>query len=36
MLKNAGFKVSGVVGTNNGNRGDGAVQFLVARHEPLS
>jgi hypothetical protein len=32
IVKNAGFKVSGVVGTNNGNRGVGAVQFLVARH----
>lgn len=33
IVKNAGFKVSGVVGTNNGNRGVGAVQFLIARHE---
>lgn len=33
IVKNAGFKVSGVVGTNTGGRGVGSVQFLVARHE---
>lgn len=33
IVKNAGFKVSGVVGTGTGNRGVGAVQFLVARHQ---
>jgi len=33
IVKNAGFKVSGVVGTDNGDRGVGAVQFLVARHQ---
>ena len=33
IVKNAGFKISGAIGTNTGNRGVGAVQFLVARHE---
>jgi hypothetical protein len=33
IVVNAGFKISGAVGTNTGNRGVGAVQFLVARHE---
>jgi hypothetical protein len=33
IVKNAGFKVSGVIGTGTGDRGEGAVQFLVARHE---
>lgn len=33
IVKNAGFKVSGVVGTSTGNRSVGSVQFLVARHE---
>ena len=33
IVKNAGFKVSGVVGAGTGNRGVGAVQFLVARHQ---
>ncbi|NBP57752.1 hypothetical protein EBU71_14700 [bacterium] len=33
IVKNAGFKVSGVVGAGTGNRALGSVQFLVARHE---
>lgn len=33
IVKNAGFKVSGTIGTNTGNRGVGSVQFLAARHQ---
>ena len=33
IVKNAGFNVSGVVGTNTGLRHVGSVQFLLARHE---
>jgi hypothetical protein len=33
IVRNAGFKISGTVGANTGNRSVGSVQFLVARHE---